>query len=366
MYVTGMANGLPSFTGIPFTLRNYININGHSFSISAEHEQFVPLIVQRLSEEGYGDLLVRRICDALTELPLAVERSVRATGHGDLVARHRAFVAAMRAIHPFSYLWYNNQTLANSLIERSGLQAHEADMLFHVSEKPYADQIRLAPAVVRSRFARASPSSLPLLTFVLQNFVIKTWRAKAWQAAESAILPLLEEVGARLGIDVANVHCLTAEEIEQSLQGADFSALAQERKRRWAVFYIDGEMHILQGNDIPSFGAGSKKDEAELGGRAGCAGVARGTARIIRNAQDVARFAPGEIFVAEMTYPSQIAALKHAAAIVTRRGGLLCHAAIIGRELGIPTVFGVANALECIKDGDMIEVNANEGIVRKL
>jgi len=58
--------------------------------------------------------------------------------------------------------------------------------------------------------------------------------------------------------------------------------------------------------------------------------------------------------------------MKKAAAIVTNTGGLICHAAITSRELRIPCVVGTATATLIFKDGDLVEVNATEGIVRKI
>ncbi len=67
-----------------------------------------------------------------------------------------------------------------------------------------------------------------------------------------------------------------------------------------------------------------------------------------------------------MTRPEYVPAMRKAAAIVTDEGGLLCHAAIISRELGIPCVTGTRIATKVFKDGDLIEVRANHGLVRKI
>ena len=74
----------------------------------------------------------------------------------------------------------------------------------------------------------------------------------------------------------------------------------------------------------------------------------------------------GEILVAIMTTPDFTPALKKAAAIVTDEGGVTCHAAIISRELGIPCVVGTRIATRTFKNGDILEVDANHGIVRKI
>ena len=55
----------------------------------------------------------------------------------------------------------------------------------------------------------------------------------------------------------------------------------------------------------------------------------------------------------------------HAAeGILTARGGMTSHAAIVSRELGIPCIVGTRIATEVLKDGQLVEVDANKGIVR--
>lgn len=73
----------------------------------------------------------------------------------------------------------------------------------------------------------------------------------------------------------------------------------------------------------------------------------------------------GEILVAETTSPDIIQACKKAAAIITNQGGMLSHAAIISRELGIPCIIGTdKDVILNIQTGDELEVDANTGVVR--
>ncbi len=58
--------------------------------------------------------------------------------------------------------------------------------------------------------------------------------------------------------------------------------------------------------------------------------------------------------------------MKTAGAIVTDQGGLTCHAAIVSRELKKPCVIGTKIATAALKDGDLVWVDATNGIVRKL
>ena len=107
--------------------------------------------------------------------------------------------------------------------------------------------------------------------------------------------------------------------------------------------------------------------ELEERGRVLCKGLAvgskisRGKANVIKSAQQITEFRPGEILITDMTDPDWEPIMKVASAIVTNRGGRTCHAAIISRELGIPCVIGTGVATKVIKSGKEITVDCSEG-----
>ena len=65
-----------------------------------------------------------------------------------------------------------------------------------------------------------------------------------------------------------------------------------------------------------------------------------------------------------MTTPDYIPAMKKAAAFVTDEGGITCHAAIIAREMKKPCIVGTKIATQILHDGDLVEVDADKGVVR--
>jgi pyruvate,water dikinase len=77
-------------------------------------------------------------------------------------------------------------------------------------------------------------------------------------------------------------------------------------------------------------------------------------------------FHKGQILVAGMTRPDYVSYMEKAAAFVTDGGGILCHAAIIAREMGKPCIVGTQIATKVLKDGDLVEVDAKNGVVRKI
>jgi pyruvate,water dikinase len=104
----------------------------------------------------------------------------------------------------------------------------------------------------------------------------------------------------------------------------------------------------------------------ELRGLPVSAGVYEGTARVIADAADFGRIKKGDILVARSTSPYFNAVLPLVGAIVTDRGGQLCHAAIVSREYGIPGVVGTREATAVIRDGARIRVDGGAGSVEIL
>ena len=72
------------------------------------------------------------------------------------------------------------------------------------------------------------------------------------------------------------------------------------------------------------------------------------------------------VLVTSMTRPEMVVAMEKAAAIVTDEGGITSHAAIVSRELKIPCIIGTKIATRILKNGDLVEVDAFKGIVRKI
>ena len=106
--------------------------------------------------------------------------------------------------------------------------------------------------------------------------------------------------------------------------------------------------------------------ETQLHGMCANMGKAMGKVRVCRTKEDISKFEEGEILVTMMTRPEFVPAMKKAAAIIADEGGITSHAAIVSRELGIPCIIGTKTATKTLKDGDIVEVNANHGLVRKV
>ena len=109
--------------------------------------------------------------------------------------------------------------------------------------------------------------------------------------------------------------------------------------------------------------AGSDSDIKTLTGVPASKGKARGRARVFNNADNLHTLEPGDILVCESTSPNWTPAFAKIAGCVCDGGGMLSHAAIVGREYGVPTVTAVGLGTVVIAEGDEVEVDGDTGTV---
>ena len=132
----------------------------------------------------------------------------------------------------------------------------------------------------------------------------------------------------------------------------------------WAI--DDGELYILQSRPITSITSSATAD-TETGviveGLGASPGTAAGTVRRIDQIDETDRITGGDILVTGVTTPDMVPAMQRAAAVVTDEGGMTSHAAIVSRELGVPSVVGATDATEILSDGQEVTVDGDKGVV---
>ena len=139
----------------------------------------------------------------------------------------------------------------------------------------------------------------------------------------------------------------------------------------WAKDGASGEIFIVQARpetvksratqpSIIRYRIISKGDKLAEG-RAIGQKIGVGIVRRAAGPQDMARIADGDVLVTDMTDPDWEPVMKRAAAIITRRGGRTCHAAIIARELGVPAIVGCGDSLDALAEGDEVSACCAEG-----
>jgi phosphohistidine swiveling domain-containing protein len=103
--------------------------------------------------------------------------------------------------------------------------------------------------------------------------------------------------------------------------------------------------------------------KADLWGICGCSGEAEGVARVVNKYEDLKEVQPGEILVAPSTNPTWTPVFGLVNGVITDTGGTLCHAAIIGREYGVPTIVNVKEGTSLIKTGQRLKIDASNGAI---
>jgi pyruvate,water dikinase len=132
----------------------------------------------------------------------------------------------------------------------------------------------------------------------------------------------------------------------------------------WAI--DDGELYILQSRPITSITSSATAD-TETGvlveGLGASPGTAAGTVRFIKQIDETDRVTGDDILVTSVTTPDMVPAMQRAAAVITDEGGMTSHAAIVSRELGVPSVVGATNATEILNDGQEVTVDGEKGVI---
>jgi phosphohistidine swiveling domain-containing protein len=192
---------------------------------------------------------------------------------------------------------------------------------------------------------------------------------------------MLKALGKRFSIELELIKRYLPEEVcLENLEHPDLENL-KARKKQYIVYSKRDPKHknreeyamkgmyfeVLMGKEYDEFMQVYHKTFAEkndIHGTCASGGKVIGIARVCKTKEDLEEFKEGEVLVASMTRPEFVPAMKKASAIVTDEGGLTCHAAIVSRELGKPCIVGTKIATKSLKDGTLVEVNANHGTVK--
>jgi pyruvate,water dikinase len=136
----------------------------------------------------------------------------------------------------------------------------------------------------------------------------------------------------------------------------------------WAT--VGDTIYILQSRPITTIKSTAKSvaspgvtGKVLLEGQGASPGIGTGKVALVRNIKDVGKVREGDILVAKMTNPDMVPAMRKVAAIVTDEGGMTCHAAIVSRELGTPAVVGTKKGTTTLKEGQLVTVDGEKGII---
>lgn len=210
-------------------------------------------------------------------------------------------------------------------------------------------------------FARSIPSHILRTAETLQKYMIfRNDRITALKIGQHNIKPLLKEIGNLANIILDDLSWYKIQEIEELIEGSKKPVDVDKRREYIEVVLVDGV--ITYNENLPR--KAKEEKVRQLTGYIASKGFVTGKVRLVFSSNEIGKVKNGDILVTSMTTPDFVPAMRIAGAIVTDEGGILSHAAIVSREFGVPCIIGTGNATTLLKDGDMVEVDANNGVVR--
>ena len=188
-------------------------------------------------------------------------------------------------------------------------------------------------------------------------------------------LPLLRIIAERVGLPYSDIKYFLSSEILDALKGETrlSPSVARERSEGYVMMTSASGLSALFGREgkvLADWVDGELRRVpegiSEFRGQVACKGRAVGKVCLALEPAVSHKLKDGEILVCPMTNPDYVPAMKRAAAIVTDEGGLLSHAAIMSREFNKPCVIATKIATQVLHDGDLVEVDAQNGLVKVL
>jgi len=227
------------------------------------------------------------------------------------------------------------------------------------------DKLEIEKAI---KYAKELVGKEAYLVDIFQYIIYyRTHRTDTMNKAAFFAIPLFNKTAAEYGITYEQLmHCTSFEVLQKQIPSKE---ILNQRIKDCSLLLDNGKVSCLTGKEslkLIEFFKEEVVNVKEFKGQVACKGNVKGEVKVVRNKQDFEKIVNGDILVTSMTTPEMMPLLKKASAFVTDEGGLTCHAAIISREMNKPCIIGTKIATKVLKDGDMVEVDADKGIVRKI
>ncbi|MFA5886812.1 MAG: PEP-utilizing enzyme [Patescibacteria group bacterium] len=203
-----------------------------------------------------------------------------------------------------------------------------------------------------------------IINFTKEIVYLRTYRTDIFHRVGFIMRDIFLKTAKKFDLTYEDFLKLTLNEILYYLKSNDLSKLKKEIKNRknknWIYTSVNGRDKVVYQE---------KKDLEELNlnefkGSVAYNGNCYGLVKVILDKSQFYKINKGDIIVTAMTSPNFLPVLKFVKGIITDEGGITCHAAIIARELRIPCIIGTKIATKILKDGDRVEMDANNGIIK--
>ncbi len=267
-----------------------------------------------------------------------------------------------------SYHWLVGKPLDTDEIRNKllSLEKKSDEDLKQISDDKKNQEKEITAIVKRLRF---NDEEMRLLKEFRVWIFMRTFIKDNINLAGYKLLPILGKIANKVGLPEEDIVWLTYDEIANinNIKLEEAHKLIIKRKKGFSAGTIGNKLIF---NDFSKYNVQNKlqkiSKEQNVKGSIAFKGVVKGIVRVVMFPRDQEKLKQGEILVTSMTTPDYLPAMGRASAFVTDEGGITCHAAIIAREMKKPCVIGTKIATKMFKDGDLVEVDANNGTVKIL
>jgi len=252
--------------------------------------------------------------------------------------------------------------------------ALSADILTKIKDKNRAARREKRECEKITKQLRAYPDIYKRVGLAQELMYWKNQRLDVAFRTDFLLRPLYRYLAKLMGLSYLDLVHLRLDEIRNWFAGHKVPGKYEiaRRQKAYTLHLKNGQIELISDPKLfPTIEF--KEDRDQLGrdkdtilGTTAYLGKATGTVRLVLSNKDVKKVKSGDILVTNMTRPEMMFGLEKAAAFVTDEGGMLSHAAIVAREMKKPCVIGTKIATSVLKHGDMVEVDANKGIVKKI
>ena len=266
------------------------------------------------------------------------------------------------------YFWLNQGYIGNGLSLNVINEIKEEEKVKEEMVKKEKIIISKEEAVKELRLTKEELYNFDLLSDMAY---VKSLRADCRQFLNVLLNWIINKLSEAWGIKNVYLETLTVKEICKIIeQRKDIPSDLESRYNHSLFTQKDSEdCEIICGDAVKIFLDEKlihnlKKEK--LKGNIAYIGKAKGHVKLVFGAQHNYKVKKGDILVSTVTSPQLLPAMVKAAAFITDMGGITSHAAIVARELKKPCIIGTKIATQVLRDGDLVEVDADKGIVKLL
>lgn len=334
-------------------------------------------------------VLSRQPIDPWLNLPLIAEVNLESKLQNELTQifpnDSNAFTALTTSIYP--------STQAEELLERTKIKNEDelkkhwqkyrwiSDTLMTLDYLPleYFSKKESAEETSRVEFdkyySKIKDESVRVSVDTIQKSIwFRSFRIESFYYSTYLILNLLEMIAQKLKIKTEDLVYLTPIEIIDLLQTNKLADPEEIKNRKYGFiqYWLPGEFTMVSGSDvdkwIETINPGYTNLSQDISGQVAYPGKVKGKAIVIMDLNELPKLLEkenfGAILVTHGTNPKYVPYLNKIAGIITDEGGVLCHAAIISREMRIPCMIGTKVATKVLHTADTVELDADKGVIK--